>query len=224
MDPGAAVMDRADADALRDEVLEELVARAPDRRGTAGRPAGRAVPARCRKNRTRWCATRCAGWRITAAPPCGRSEPADLMKPLRQAAATLRTFVDSAACTEEETTAIADELDACSMATAPAGDGAEIEVLLHACHHAGSGKLRHWQGRVGVPTARRASGRLRLRPSGSKTKAARAERRSDLLLRRLQGRARSRPVLFRRSHPAPGRRRAPSRLGPVRRNASAAPP
>ena len=130
MDPGATVMDREDADALRDEVLEDWLR---ERLSGATRPDDllaalflhdAAATGKLVRDALRWMAHhRGASVREV--------EAADPMKPLRQAAGKLRAFVDTAGCCEEETAVIADELDAL-MTTAPAGDTAEVEALLHA--------------------------------------------------------------------------------------------
>ena len=130
MDPGATVMDREDADALRDEVLEAWLR---ERLSAPARPDDvlaalflhdAAKTGTLVRDALRWMAHH-------RGAPVREVKRADLLKPLRQAAAKLRAFVDAVECTEEETAAIADELDAL-MATAPAGDVAEVEVLLHA--------------------------------------------------------------------------------------------
>ncbi len=130
MDPGATVMDREDADGLRDEVLEEWLR---ERLVGPFQPndllAGlflhdAAATGKLIRDALRWMAHH-------RDAPVREVKPADPMQALRQAAAKLRSFVDTAECREEETAVIADELDAL-MATAPAGGLAEVEALLHA--------------------------------------------------------------------------------------------
>ena len=130
MDPGAVVMDREDADALRDEVLDEWLR---ERLSGPARPddllaalflhdaaaAGKLV-----REALRWMAHH----RGAPVPELKQGDP---IGPLRHAAAKLRTFLNGAVCREEETVAIADELDAL-MATVTVGGTAEVEALLHA--------------------------------------------------------------------------------------------
>ena len=128
MDPGATVMDREDAEALRDEVLEDwLRERLSGQGGTDDVLANlflhdAAAMGTLVRVALHWMAHH-------RGAPVRAVEQADPLQPLREAAARLRAFVDTAGCREEDTAAIADELDGL-MLTAPAGGAAEIEALL----------------------------------------------------------------------------------------------
>jgi len=132
-DPGALVMDREDADALRDEVLDEWLRErlsGPAKRGDL--LAGlflhdAAATGKLVRNALKWMAHH----RGAPVPAVQALAAADLLKRLHEAALRLRAFVDGAACQEKETAAIADELDTL-IAAAPVGGASEVEALVHA--------------------------------------------------------------------------------------------
>ena len=134
MDPGATVMDRADAEAMLAGVLEDWLRarlsgpRQPDDllmtlfADDSGR-TGALV-----RDLLRWMAHH------RGAPVPDVALQADPLQPLRAAAVELRAFVAGAACREEETAQVADELDA--LLRAVPGIGApEAEMLLHVMRH-----------------------------------------------------------------------------------------
>ncbi len=128
MDPGAAVMDRAEADALLAEVLEDwlrerlsgprrpddlLVALFVDDAGRTGTLV---------RDLLRWMAHH------RGAPVPDVPGQADPLAALRETVAGLRGFLDGAACREEETVAIAAGLEA-MLRAGPATGTVEAEVL-----------------------------------------------------------------------------------------------
>ena len=128
MDPGAVVTDRDEADALRREVLEDwLRKRLSAPRGQDdlvvalflhdATAAGKLV-----RDALGWMAHH-RGARVPEV------EAADPLGELRQAAAELRAFLTGAPCREDDTAAIADELDVL-LTTACSGGKTEAEVLL----------------------------------------------------------------------------------------------
>ena len=168
MDPGAAVMDREDADALRDEVLEEWLRERlsgpaqPDDVLAALFLHDAAKTGTLVRDALRWMAHH------RDAPVC-EVKRADLLKPLRQAAAKLRAFVDAAECREEKTAAAADELDAL-MALAPMGDAAEAEALLHVLTLSAPAAVAKKDGGWKVSGSTKKSWTEALKAAGSKTK------------------------------------------------------
>lgn len=128
MDPGAAVTDRDEADALRGEVLEEWLRerlsapRGPDDLVAALFLHDAAAAGSLVRNALDWMA-RHRGARV---PEVAVADP---LAELRRATAGLRAFLDGAPCREEDTTAIADELEVL-LATAYSGGKTEAEALL----------------------------------------------------------------------------------------------
>ncbi len=130
MDPGAAVMDRADADAMLAEVLEDwlrerlsgprrpddlLVALFVDESGRTGKLV---------RDLLYWMAHH------RGAPVPDVPVQTDALAELRTAAQELRGFLSGAACQEADTMQIADELDTLLHA-APRSGALEAEMLLH---------------------------------------------------------------------------------------------
>ena len=133
MDPGAAVMDRADGDAMLAEILEDSLRkrlsgpRRPDDLLVAlfiddANRTGRLV-----RDLLRWMAHH------RGAPVPGVPAQADPLAALRSAAGDLRGFLDGAPCREPETVQIAGELEAL-LRTAPGTGAPEPESLLHILH------------------------------------------------------------------------------------------
>jgi ATP-dependent exoDNAse (exonuclease V) beta subunit len=130
MDPGAAVMDRADADALLAETLEVWLRE----RLSGQRVADDLLVALYDDDATRagTLVRELLRWMVhhRGALVPDMSTQADTLAGLRAAAAALRTFLAGAACREEETVQIAEELDTL-LRDAPGTDTQEAEVLLH---------------------------------------------------------------------------------------------
>ncbi len=130
MDPGAAVMDRADADALLADTLDDWLR---ERLSGSRRPDDLLVGLYVdNSTRTGALVRDLLRWMVhhRGAPVPDVAMQADALADLRSAAAGLRTFVAGAACREEDTAQIADELDALLHA-APGSGVPETEVLLH---------------------------------------------------------------------------------------------
>ncbi len=130
MDPGAAVMDRADADALLADTLDDWLR---ERLSGSRRPDDLLVGLYVdNSTRTGALVRDLLRWMVhhRGAPVPDVAMQADALADLRSAAAGLRTFVAGAACREEDTAQIADELDALLHA-APGSGVPEAEVLLH---------------------------------------------------------------------------------------------
>ena len=133
MDPGATVMDREDADALLAEVLDEwlrerlsgefspddllLTLFADDPRTAAGLV----------RDLLKWMAHH------RGAPVPDTALEADTLAELRAASAQFRAFLEGAACREEKTDTISQELEAL-LANAPGKAWPEAAVLLHILH------------------------------------------------------------------------------------------
>jgi ATP-dependent exoDNAse (exonuclease V) beta subunit len=128
MDPGAAVMDRADADAMLAEVLEDWLRErlSGPRRSSDLLVALFVDDAR----RTGTLVRDLLGWMAhhRGAPVPDVPRHTDPLAALREATAGLRGFLDAAACREEETVAIAAGLEA-MLRAAPAVGTEEAEVL-----------------------------------------------------------------------------------------------
>ncbi len=130
MDPGAVVMDRADADALLAEVLEDWLRerlsgpRQPDDLLVALYADNSSRTAALVRDLLRWMVHH------RGAPVPDAPMQTDVLADLRTAAAALRTFVANAACREEETARVADELGAL-LQTAPSSATPETDMLLH---------------------------------------------------------------------------------------------
>ena len=133
MDPGATVMDREDADALLAEVLDEwlrerLSAEAgPDDLLLTLFAEDPATAAGLVRDLLRWMAHH------RGAPVPDTVLEADALAGLRAASARFRAFLTGAACREEETDAISQELETL-LAAAPGTAGPEAAVLLHILH------------------------------------------------------------------------------------------
>lgn len=130
MDPGAAVMDRADADALLAEVLDEWLRE----RLSGPRQSTDLLVALFVDNSVRTAALVHDLLRWMAhhrgAPVPNMPMQADALAGLRGAAGGLRAFLNGTPCQEADTAQIGDELDALLAAT-PGNGATEAEVLLH---------------------------------------------------------------------------------------------
>ena len=130
MDPGAAVMDRADAEAMLADVLEGWLRE----RLSGPRRADDLLVAlfindpketnMLARDLLRWMAHH------RGAPVPEVAAQADALAALRAAALDLHAFLDGAACREEETAQITRELDAL-IRSAPGGSTPEADMLLH---------------------------------------------------------------------------------------------
>ena len=130
MDPGASVMDRADAEAMLAGVLEDWLR---ERLSGPRRPDDLLVTLYADDpGRTGALVRELLRWMVhhRGAPVPDVGTQADMLNGLRKAADKLRSFVAGAAYREEETAQIADELDALLHA-APNTGVAESELLLH---------------------------------------------------------------------------------------------
>ena len=130
MDPGATVMDRADAEAMLENVLEDWLRtrlsgpRQPDDLLVALFVDDPVRTGALVRDLLRWMAHH------RGAPVPDIPTRADVLGVLRTAARDLRAFVAGAACREQETAQIADELDAL-MRAVPGNGTPEAEMLLH---------------------------------------------------------------------------------------------
>ena len=129
MDPGATVMDRADADALLADTLEDWLRQ---RLSGPRHPDDLLVTLYVDDSvRTGALVRDLLRWMVhhRGAPVPDVASQADALAGLRSAAGALRDFVTGAACREEDTVRIADELDAL-MRTGPGSSTPEAETLL----------------------------------------------------------------------------------------------
>lgn len=130
MDPGASVMDRADAEAMLAGVLEDWLR---ERLSGPRRPDDLLVTLYADDpGRTGALVRELLRWMVhhRGAPVPSVGMQADMLDGLRTASDKLRSFVAGAACREKETAQIADELDALLHA-APGTGVPQSEVLLH---------------------------------------------------------------------------------------------
>lgn len=130
MDPGASVMDRADADALLADVLEDWLRARLSGPGLSddllvalfARDAARAGA--LVRDLLRWMTHH------RGAPVPEIARQAHALDDLRTAIRQFRAFIDAAVCREPETVAICDALDAL-IQTAPHAEASEADLLVH---------------------------------------------------------------------------------------------
>ena len=133
MDPGAAIMDRAEADSLFSETLEAwLRARlSGDRRSDDVLVALVVADPEGAQSLLTEIAERLLRHRRARVPELACLD--DALGTLRDAARDFRSFLDQAGCHEEETALVVTELEAL-LRTAPGSGAPEAEMLLHLLH------------------------------------------------------------------------------------------
>ena len=172
MDPGAAVMDRADAEALLAEVLEDWLRerlsgpRRPDDLLVALFVDDSSRTGTLVRDLLRWMAHH------RGAPVPDVPMQADPLAALRAAATALRGFLNGAACREAETVQIADELDALLHA-APGSGAPEAGRCCCTCCACPRRRAAPQARAAGAPTRRLTKWRAAAKASRSATTAER---------------------------------------------------